>query len=114
MRKIKKGDLVMLLTGGDAAAADEGKKVTGKVLKVFPAEDRIIVEGVNMQERHTKPTQQLPQGGIIKKEAPIHISNVMLIAPKSNKPTRVGFKILKDGTKVRVAKNPECDGEEIN
>ena len=106
MKKVKKNDSVLVISGND-----RGKK--GKVLKVFPKRDRIIVEGVNLMKRHTRPTQQLPQGGIIQKEAPIHISNVKVIAPKTNIPTRVGIKVLKDGSKVRFAKHEDCDGEEI-
>ena len=86
---------------------DKGK--TGKVLSVDPAKDRAIVEGVNMVSKHTKPNAKQPQGGIIKKEAPIHISNLNLIDPKSGKPTRVGFKVEGD-KKVRIAKK---SGEEI-
>ena len=89
------------------AGNDKGK--TGKVLSVDPAKDRAIVEGVNMVSKHTKPNAKQPQGGIIKKEAPIHISNLNLIDPKSGKPTRVGFKVEGD-KKVRIAKK---SGEEI-
>lgn len=106
MKKIKKNDTVLVISGND-----NGKK--GKVLKVFPKNNKIIVEGVNLIKRHTRPTQQLPQGGIIQKEAPIHASNVKVIAPKTNIPTRVGIKVLKDGSKVRFAKHKDCDGEEI-
>ncbi len=106
MRRIKKNDTVIIISGDD-----RGKR--GKVLKVFPDTNRIIVEGVNMVKRHTRASQQFPQGGIMEKEAPIHISNVKLIAPKSNVPTRVGIKVLKDGSKIRVAKHPDCGGEEI-
>ena len=89
------------------AGNDKGK--TGKVLSVDPAKDRVIVEGVNMVSKHTKPNAKQPQGGIIKQEAPIHISNLNLIDPKSGKPTRVGFKVDGD-KKVRIAKK---SGEEI-
>jgi large subunit ribosomal protein L24 len=106
MKKIKKNDTVLVISGND-----NGKR--GKVLKVFPKNNKIIVEGVNLIKRHTRPTQQLPQGGIIQKEAPIHSSNVKVIAPKTNIPTRVGIKVLKDGSKVRFAKHKDCDGEEI-
>ncbi len=75
--KIKKNDTVMVIAGND-----RGK--TGKVLKVFPKESRVIVEGINLRKRHTKPSQKNPQGGILEKEAPIHISNVMIIDPKTN------------------------------
>ena len=102
MNRIKKGDTVYVNAGND-----KGK--TGKVLSVEPAKDRAIVEGVNMGSKHTKPNAKQPQGGIIKKEAPIHISNLNLIDPKSGKPTRVGFKVEGD-KKVRIAKK---SGEEI-
>ena len=102
MNRIKKGDTVYVNAGND-----KGK--TGKVLSVDPAKQRVIVEGVNMVSKHTKPNAKQPQGGIIKQEAPIHVSNVNLIDPKSGKPTRVGFKV-EDGKKVRIAKK---SGEEI-
>ena len=102
MNRIKKGDTVYVNAGND-----KGK--TGKVLSVDPAKDRAIVEGVNMVSKHTKPNAKQPQGGIIKKEAPIHISNLNLSDPKSGKPTRVGFKVEGD-KKVRIAKK---SGEEI-
>lgn len=106
MKKVQKNDMVLVISGDD-----RGKK--GKVLKVFPNQNRIIVEGVNLTKRHSRPTQQLPQGGIVEKEAPIHISNVKVIAPKSNIPTRIGVRRLKDGSKVRYCKHPDCGGEEI-
>ena len=99
---IKKGDTVYVNAGND-----KGK--TGKVLSVAPAENRAIVEGINMVSRHTKPNSKQPQGGIIKKEAPIHISNLNLIDPQSGKPTRVGYKMDGD-KKIRYAKK---SGEEI-
>ncbi len=99
---IKKGDTVYVNAGND-----KGK--TGKVLSVDPAKDRAIVEGVNMVSKHTKPNAKQPQGGILKQEAPIHMSNLNLIDPKSGKPTRVGFKVDGD-KKVRIAKK---SGEEI-
>ena len=102
MNRIKKGDTVYVNAGND-----KGK--TGKVLSVDPAKQRVIVEGVNMVSKHTKPNAKQPQGGIIKQEAPIHISNLNLIDPKSGKPTRVGFKVEGD-KKVRYAKK---SGEEI-
>jgi len=95
MLKIKKGDTVIVVSGDD-----KGK--VGKVLKVFPKKQRVIVEGVNFIKRHTRPSQKNPQGGIIEKEAPIHISNVMLWF--NNERTKVGFKVLKDGKKVRYSK----------
>jgi len=94
--KIKKGDHVVVLTG-----KDKGKK--GEVLKVMPAEDRAIVKGVSMVRRHQRQTAS-QEGGIIVKEAPIHISNIALEDPKDGKPTRVGYKFLKDGRKVRFAR----------
>jgi large subunit ribosomal protein L24 len=81
--KVRKNDTVIVISGNS-----RGK--TGKVLKMFPVKNRVIVEGVNIVKRHTKPSQRNPQGGIVQKEAPIHISNVMVIDPKSGKPTRVG------------------------
>ena len=99
---IKKGDTVYVNAGND-----KGK--TGKVLSVNPDKDRVIVEGVNMVKKHTKPNSKQPQGGIIEQEAGIHISNLQLIDPKSGKPTRVGYKMV-DDKKVRYAKK---SGEEI-
>lgn len=93
--KIKKGDRVVVLTG-----KDKGK--TGQVLKVFPKEQRVLVQGLNMVQRHTRPSQGDPQGGIKNKEAPLHVSNVA-VADSSGKPTRVGFR-EEDGKKVRFAK----------
>ena len=90
--KIKKGDKVVVLSG-----RDKGK--TGEVIKSIPAESRVIVQGVNMVKRHNRPAP----GGIENKELSIHVSNVALADPKSGEATRVGFKILKDGKKVRVA-----------
>jgi large subunit ribosomal protein L24 len=87
--KIKKNDFVMIIAGND-----KGK--TGKVLKVFPEKNRVIIEGVNIRKRHRKPTQKNPQGGIFEKEAPIHISNIMIIDPKTNEPSRIGAKIILD------------------
>ena len=100
---IKKNDTVVVLAG-----QDKGK--TGKVLKVLVDENRALVEGVNMVSKSTKPSAKNPQGGIVKQEAPIHISNLSLIDPKSGKPTRVGIKVAEDGKKVRIAKK---SGEEI-
>jgi len=104
--KIKKGDTVYVNAGND-----RGK--TGKILSVIPAKDRVVVEGINMVSKHTKPSAKQPQGGIIKQEAAIHISNVQILDPNSTSakpvPTRVGFKMV-DGKKVRFAKK---SGEEI-
>ena len=94
--KIKKGDKVVVLAG-----RDKGKD--GEVLTVMPKEDRALVRGVNLVKKHQKQTQAV-QGGIISKEAPIHLSNLAVADPKTGKPTRVGFKILEDGRKVRFAK----------
>jgi large subunit ribosomal protein L24 len=94
--KIKKGDRVVVITG-----RDKGK--TGEVVQVMPAEQRAIVRGVNLVKRHQRQTPQ-QEGGIITKEAAIHLSNLAIADPKDGKPTRVGFKILEDGRKVRVAK----------
>ena len=100
---IRKDDTVMVLAG-----QDKGK--TGKVLKVLVEKNRALVEGVNMVSKSTKPSAQNPQGGIVKQEAPIHISNLSLVDPKSGKATRVGIKVTEDGKKVRIAKK---SGEEI-
>jgi large subunit ribosomal protein L24 len=94
--KIKKGDKVVVLAGRD-------KGRTGEVIQVMPTEERALVRGVNMVQRHTKP-QGVNEGGIIRKEAPIHLSNLAVADPKSGEATRVGFKILEDGRKVRFAK----------
>lgn len=94
--KIKKGDRVVVLAG-----RDKGRK--GQVLKALPKENRVIVQGVNLVKRHQRPTASTP-GGIVEQEAPIHVSNVAHEDPKDGTPTRVGFKILEDGRKVRVAK----------
>ena len=100
--KIKKGDRVVVLAG-----KDKGRQ--GNVLKVMPKEERLVVEGLNMVQRHTKPTQGDPQGGIKHKEAALHVSNVAIVDSKG-KPTRVGFRVEGD-KKVRVAKTT---GEVIN
>ena len=94
--KIKKGDKVVVLAG-----RDKGK--TGEVLKVAPSDGRAVVAGINMVQRHTKP-QGVNEGGIIRKESTIDLSNLAIADPKDGKPTRVGFKVLEDGRKVRVAK----------
>ena len=95
------------------AGNDRGK--TGKVLKVFPKKNRVIVEGINIRKRHTKPSQTNPQGGILEKEAPINASNVMILDPKSNEPTRIGAQIILDektGKKKR-ARVSKISGEMI-
>ena len=94
--KIRKGDTVQIMSGTDA-----GK--VGRVIKVYLDKDRILVEGINIVKKHTRPSQDNPQGGIIEKESSIHVSNTLLMA--GGKPTKVGYKILEDGKKVRVAKN---------
>jgi len=94
--KIKKGDNVVVISG-----RDKGKR--GEVLRVFPDEGRLIVQGVHIARRHTKPRMGDP-GGIVEKELTIHVSNVAHLDPQSNKPTRVGYKLLEDGNKVRVAR----------
>jgi len=93
---VKKGDKVKVISG-----KDKGK--TGVVLASFPKKDRVLVEGVSIVKKHMKPNQANPQGGIVTQEAAIHVSNVMLIDPKTGEPTRVGYKV-EDGKKVRVAK----------
>jgi large subunit ribosomal protein L24 len=93
---VKKGDKVQVVTG-----KDKGKQ--GVILAAFPKQDRVIVEGVNIVKKHSKPSQLNPQGGIITKEAAIHVSNVMPLDPKTGEPTRVGYQVV-DGKKVRVAK----------
>jgi large subunit ribosomal protein L24 len=101
--KIKKGDKVVILTGRD-------KGRSGEVIEVRPTEGRALVRGVNLVKRHTKQTQN-QEGGILSKEAPIQLSNLAVADPKDGKPTRVGFKVLEGGKKVRVAKR---SGETID
>ncbi len=101
--KIRKGDRVVILSG-----RDKGRQ--GAVLKVLPKEERLLVEGLNIVHRHTRPTQADPQGGIKDKEASLHVSNVALVDPKTGEPTRVGFRV-EGGKKVRFAKK---SGEVIN
>jgi len=102
--KIKKGDKVIVLTGRD-------KGRSGEVIEVHPSDERALVRGVNMVKRHQKQTAQ-QEGGIISKELPIHLSNLAVADPKDGKPTRVGFKIMTDGKRVRIAKRSgvEIDG----
>jgi large subunit ribosomal protein L24 len=95
--RIRKGDRVVVITG-----ADRGKQ--GEVLRVLPKENRAVVQGVNVARHHTKPRGMGQPGGIVSKEATIHLSNIMLLDPKNDKPTRVGFKVLENGAKVRVAR----------
>ena len=103
MLHIKKDDIVYVLAG-----EDRGK--TGRVLSIDRKKNRAIVEGINMVSKATKPNAQYPQGGIVKKEAPIHLSNINVVDPKTKKPTRVGFAVNEKGEKVRISKK---SGEEI-
>ena len=102
--RIRKNDIVRVISGND-----KGKE--GKILKVFPGSSRIIVEKVNLIKRHTRASKDVPQGGIIEKEAPVNVSNVMLICPNTGKPTRIGKDILSDGSRARVSKK---SGEMLN
>lgn len=95
--RIRKGDTVIVITG-----ADKGKR--GEVLAVRPKLDRAVVQGVNVAKKHVKANRMGQESGIVEKEATIHLSNVMLINPKTDKPTRVGFRVLEDGRKVRVSR----------
>ncbi len=95
-RHVKTGDLVEVIAGND-------KGTTAKVLRVMPDNDLVVVEGVNIRKKHVRPTQANPQGGRLDKEMPIHISNVLPVAPSTGKGSRVRFDIQSDGTKVRVA-----------
>ena len=97
MAHVRRGDTVAVISG-----RERGKR--GKVLRVIPETGRVIVEKINMMKKHQRPTQKLRQGGIIEREGPIHLSNVMLLDPGSGKPTRVGMRELGDGRKVRVAR----------
>ncbi|RDD61644.1 50S ribosomal protein L24 [Ferruginivarius sediminum] len=101
--KVKRGDTVVVLNGKDRGRS-------GEVLRVIPKEDRVVVQGVNVVKRHQRPSMG-QQGGIIEKEAPIHLSNVSVADPKDGRPTRVGFRVLDDGRKVRVARR---SGETID
>ncbi len=107
--KIKKNDMVMVIAGNS-----RGK--SGKVLRVYPEKSRIIVEGVNLVHRHRRPTQMNPQGGITQQEAPIHVSNVMLLDPKSNEPTRIGAAAVKDENtgKTKYVRKSIVTGETID
>lgn len=95
--RLRKGDMVQVVSG-----EDKGK--TGKIRKVLPDKGRAFVENINIVKRHTKPTQKNQQGGIFEKEAPIHISNLMLLCEKTEKPTRFGIKILDNGKRARISK----------
>ncbi|RPI61292.1 MAG: 50S ribosomal protein L24 [Planctomycetaceae bacterium] len=94
---VKKGDMVIVISGDD-----KGK--TGEVLRVDVEGNKVLVQGVNRVYRHMKPSRRYPKGGRIQKEMPINISNVLTVDPKTNKPTRVGFRVSEDGSKVRFAK----------
>ena len=96
--KIRKNDTVLVITG-----KDKGKK--GKVRFAYPKDERLLVEGVNFIKKHTRATGQVRQAGIIEREAPIHVSNVMLLCNKCNRPTRIGFRFLEDGKKVRICRS---------
>jgi large subunit ribosomal protein L24 len=104
MQRVKQGDAVVVIAG-----KDKGKN--GRVLRVSPGADKLVIEGVNVRTKHVKPTQTNPQGGRIKKESPIHSSNVMLADPQTGKPTRVRIKTLETGQRVRVAVK---SGEQID
>lgn len=101
--RIRKGDQVVVIAG-----KDKGKK--GRVLKAYPKDSKVLVEGVNFVTKAQKPNQQNPEGGLIKLEKPIHVSNVMYFDDKVNKPTRIGYQINSDGKKVRISKK---SGKEI-
>lgn len=94
---VKKEDTVLVITG-----KNKGKR--GRVISVVPKKDKVIVEGVNVKKKHMKPNKQFQQGGIIDREAPIYTSNVMLVCPKCDKPTRIGNRVLEDGRKLRECK----------
>lgn len=94
---VRKGDTVLVTTG-----KEKGKK--GKIISIDPEKSRVTIDGINIVKRHTKPTQKMPQGGIIEKPAPVHNSNVMLFCTKCNSVTRIKKKVLGDGEKVRVCK----------
>jgi len=94
---IKKNDTVMVIAGNE-----KGKR--GRVLAVYPKKDRVLIEGINIVKKHMRPNRRYTQGGIIEREAPIHRSNVMLVCPKCDRPTRYGNRVLENGKKVRVCK----------
>jgi large subunit ribosomal protein L24 len=95
--RVRKNDTVQVMSG-------EFRGKTGRIVKVFPEKNRALVEGLNIVKRHTKPNRKAQQGGIVQKEAPIHLSNLMLVCPKTGKPTRIGVSILEDGKRVRFSK----------
>lgn len=98
MFRIKKNDTVMVIAGKD-------KNKKGKVITVFPKINKVLVEGINFVKKHMRKTQQNQQGGIIQKESPVHLSNLMLVCKHCNKAVRIGFNFLKDGSKVRICKS---------
>ena len=100
--KIKKGDNVIIIAG-----KDKGKK--GKVLFALPDDNKLVVEGIAMIKRHTRPTQKVPQGGIQEREAPIHVSNVQIICPSCAQATRAGVRVTESGKKVRTCR--KCEGD---
>lgn len=104
MQRVRQGDTVVVIAG-------KQKGAKGRVLRVLPADDRAVIEGVNVRTKHIKPTQANPQGGRVKREYPIHLSNVMLADPKTGEPTRVRISTLTDGRRVRVAVK---SGEQID
>ncbi|MBX7078881.1 MAG: 50S ribosomal protein L24 [Nannocystaceae bacterium] len=104
MQRVRQGDTVVVIAG-------KQKGTKGKVLRVLPSDDAVVVEGINVRTKHIKPTQQNPQGGRVKREFPIHLSNVMLADPKTGEPTRVRISTLTDGRRVRVAVK---SGEQID
>jgi len=95
--RLRKNDAVQVISG-------EFKGKTGRIVKVFPEKRRALVEGINMVKRHSKPNRKTQQGGILQKEAPMHLSNLMLVCPKTGKPTRTGVSILEGGKRVRFSK----------
>lgn len=104
--RIKKGDKVVVITG-----ASKGQ--TGIVLKALVKDEKVLVQGINMVKKHRKPSQANPEGAIIEKEAPVHISNVQIVDPKTNKPTKVGY-IFEDGKKIRVTKGRNASGAKLD
>ena len=104
MQRVRQGDSVVVISGRD-------KGTRGKVVQVLPQAERVIIEGINLRTKHVKPSQANPQGGRVRREFPIHLSNVMLADPKSGEPTRVRVNTLSDGRRVRVAVK---SGEQID
>lgn len=104
MERVRQGDTVVVIAGNQ-------KGSRGKVLRVLPKEDRVVIEGINVRTKHIKPSQANPQGGRVKREFPIHLSNVMLADPKTGEPTRVRISQLSDGRRVRIAVR---SGEQID